>query len=127
MTNEKEYGIFKLKCKRFNFMDEKRKYPRVNVPFSIACKPLPARSYFHTVCKDLSFGGARIISNDFISTKDFLKVDINLIDRVINVKAKVAWCSKERISDRYSAGLKFLEMNKIDQANLLNFLNEANH
>lgn len=108
-------------------MINKRQYPRVGVSFPVECKALPSQSYFYTVCKDLSLGGVKIINNDFISTDDYLKININLIDKVINLKAKVAWCSKERVSERYSTGLTFVEMNQTTQKDLSNFLNKASN
>ncbi|MBU2266207.1 MAG: hypothetical protein KJ977_04125, partial [Candidatus Omnitrophica bacterium] len=36
---------------------------------------------------------------------------VNLVDSVVDLKAKLIWCNKERLSDRYSAGLRFVEIN----------------
>jgi len=102
-------------------MREKRKYQRISVPFPIECKTLPKRGYFNTVCKDLSLGGAKIVSNEFIPANGLLKVDINLIG-ASNLKAKVAWCSQDKGSERFSAGLEFIEMNESTRENLSNFL-----
>lgn len=104
-------------------MDDKRKFPRVGVSFPVECKTLPARSYFYTVSKDLSLGGMKIISNNFLPKDDTLKVNINLIDNMLNLKAKVTWCNKERLSERYSTGLEFIETPKNSKEKLFQFLN----
>lgn len=106
-------------------MSEKRKNPRINVSFPVECKFLPSRSYFYTVSKDLSLNGVKIISNEFIPKDDFLKLNINFIDKILNLKVKVVWCRKERVSERYCAGLEFVEMNKGSQDELHQFLSKV--
>jgi c-di-GMP-binding flagellar brake protein YcgR len=90
--------------------DDKRKNSRSPVSFPIECNILPGKDYFYTVTKDLSVGGVRILSDEFLPKNNCLKLNINLIDKVLGLKAKVVWCNKERVSDRYSAGLEFVEM-----------------
>ncbi len=104
-------------------MDDKRKFPRIGVSFPVECKALPARSYFYTVSKDLSLGGMKIVSNNFLPKDDTLKVNINLIDSILNLKAKVSWCNKERLSERYSTGLEFIETPENSKEKLFQFLN----
>ncbi|MBD3246644.1 MAG: hypothetical protein GF333_06485 [Candidatus Omnitrophica bacterium] len=106
-------------------MKEKRSFPRVNVSFPLECRPLPDRKYFYTVSKDLSSGGVRIVSNKFMPKDHPVKVDINLIDRVVSVKARVAWCNKDRFGDRYHAGLQFVDMNENRAKDLSCFLNKV--
>lgn len=106
-------------------MSERRVFPRVNISFPIECSPLSQKSYFYTVSKDLSMGGVKIITNDFLPRNDSVKVKINLIDQVVGVKAKVAWCNKERISERYSAGLEFMEINAENKKALSQLLSKV--
>jgi len=108
-------------------MRERRQYRRVNVSFPVECKVLHQRGYFYTVSKDLSIGGARILSDKFLPKGNLIKVNINLINRVVGLKAKVAWCNKERIAERYSAGLEFLEMDERNKETLVSFLSTVYH
>jgi c-di-GMP-binding flagellar brake protein YcgR len=104
-------------------MKERREYPRFGVSFPVECTILPERKkYFYTVSKDLSMVGVRILSEDFLPRKKFMKVNINLIDTVAEIKAQVVWCNKEPYSRRYYAGLKFLEINEKNKHNLGTFL-----
>lgn len=104
-------------------MNDQRKDERFGVSFPVECKTLPLRTYFYTVSKDLSLGGLKILTNDFLPKSNLIKLNINLIDKVINVKAKVAWCNSERSSERYTAGLEFLEINPINKKELTEFIN----
>ena len=104
-------------------MNDQRKFERLGVSFPVECKSLPDRKYFYTVSKDLSLGGLKILTNDFLPKNNLIKLNINLIDKVLNVKAKVAWCNSERASERYTAGLEFVEINNTNQKELTNFIN----
>ncbi len=103
-------------------MEEKRKNPRFNVSFPIECTALPSRKYFYTVTKDLSIEGARIISDNFLPKEEPFKVNVNLIDKMIDLEAKIAWCKNESRQHRYSAGLKFQNINLGDKKELSRFI-----
>ncbi len=103
--------------------NEKRKNSRSPISFPIECSILRGKDYFYTVTKDLSVGGVRILSDAFLTKNNCLKLNINLIDKVMGLKAKVVWCNKERVSDRYSAGLEFVEMPE-ENKNYLNSIVE---
>lgn len=104
-------------------MIEKRKNPRISISFPVECNYLPFKTYFYTVCRNLSKGGTSIFSDNFLPQGKSLKLNINLIDRIITAKAKIAWCMKNRASERYSAGLEFTEINSESKRELENFLN----
>ncbi len=108
-------------------MIEKRKHPRIRISFPVECKVLPSKDYFYTVSKDLSTGGAKILSSDFLVKDDSLKLNINLIDKVLSVKAKVSWCTKEDSSRRYETGLEFVELTEPDRDELVKFLTKLKH
>lgn len=103
-------------------MEERRENPRVGISFPVECKKLPSRGYFYTVCKDLSMVGIKIVINDFIPKDSLLKLQVNLVDSVVDLKARLVWCNKERMSERYSAGLEFIEVNKEGKQSLATFL-----
>ena len=104
-------------------MKERRETQRVDVSFPVECNLLTQRNYFYTVSKDLSLGGAKILSNDFLARGNNIKMNINLIDSVVMLKAKVSWCNKDRASDRYLCGVEFTEVNANNKNELCQFLN----
>ena len=107
-------------------MGEKRKNPRIDVSFPLECKSLPSRNYFYTVSKDLSLSGTRILINEFIPKENLLKIHINLIDKVLDLKARVVWCNKEKTAERYSIGVEFVEISDVDKQELSGFLGKIN-
>jgi c-di-GMP-binding flagellar brake protein YcgR len=106
-------------------MDNRRGHDRVKISFPVECSLPTARQYFYTVSKDLSQGGVKIFSDNFIPRGNNIKVNINLIDCVLSFNSKVAWCNKERVSDRYVTGLQFVDTNKTAEADLSRFLNRV--
>lgn len=101
---------------------EKRKEPRALVSFPIACNTLPQKKYFYTVCKDLSNEGVKIISNDFLKKGESFKVNLDLIDESLAIKAEVRWCTKQRYADRYFVGLRFTDINERSKGHLSQFM-----
>jgi len=118
LTNTGKYGIFYTVSTnyliRFEYyaenMDERRKYPRINISFPVECKMLQSRDYFYTVSKDLSLVGAKIVCNEFLPKNDFMKLSLNFINKILDVKARVVWSSQERASERFSTGVEFVEL-----------------
>lgn len=104
-------------------MKERRQNPRAEISFPVECNELPSKGYFYTVSKDLSTAGTKILTDKFIPVGNHIKVNINLIDSVVDLKAEVKWCNKERAGERYSAGLEFVELNKKAQETLSHLIN----
>jgi len=88
---------------------------------------LPSHDYFYTVSKDLSLIGAKIVSNEFMPRNGLLKVSLNLINRMLDLKARIVWCSRERASDRYSAGVEFVEVGTPSRDELSKFIATTNN
>jgi c-di-GMP-binding flagellar brake protein YcgR len=107
-------------------MFERRKYPRIGISFPVECSSLPSGNYFYTVSKDLSNAGVKIVTNNFLPKNKPVRVDINLIDKIISLKARVAWCNERPISDSYLVGLAFIEISKENQSNISRFIKKIN-
>ena len=105
-------------------MKNQRKFHRYGISFPVECKPLFSHLYFYTVSKDLSIGGLKIISKDFLSKDSLIKLNVNLIDRILDIKAKIAWCNNGRASERYISGIEFVEMNQISKIELFELISE---
>lgn len=104
---------------------ERRVQPRIHTTFPVECDKLPQRKFFYTVCKDVSLSGAKIISFEFLPKDHSLKLIINLIEKIVQVKAKVVWCNKDRNSERYTAGLVFIELNEDGKQTLTKFVDNV--
>ncbi len=105
-------------------MEERRKYPRIDVSFPVECNILAQKIYFYTISKDLSLGGIKVLSDDFIPKDNVVRVRVNLIDEIVSLKARVAWCNRKRVSEKYLMGLEFVEISQENQKNIFRFLHK---
>jgi len=104
-------------------MKERRKDKRFCLFFSLRGIILPERkNIFYTVGKDLSLKGIKILCEDFLSFKRIVRININLIDETAEMTAQVVWCNKRPYSERYYAGLEFLEVSEKDKCKLGHFI-----
>jgi c-di-GMP-binding flagellar brake protein YcgR len=103
-------------------MEERRTSRRFDISFPLECNVLPTSKYFYTVSKDLSVKGIRIVCDKFLQRNHCLRVDINLIDKIVNAKAKVSWCNQQGNTERYVAGLEFVELNRENKEIISKFL-----
>lgn len=107
-------------------MKEKRKHTRHQLSFPVECRRVGKSDYFYTVSKNLSAGGAKILSNNFLPKNEHFKIGLNLVKEVFHCKARVAWCNRESFSDRYTTGLEFVDCEQLDKAKYSAFLETIN-
>ena len=103
-------------------MEEKRKFERVRISFPVRCEGLQSHKPFYTVFKDISEGGLKLISEEFLAVNKFVKFEINLINNLVRGKGKIVWCNPQAYTDRYWVGLEFTEIGTGAQKTLSDFL-----
>ncbi len=106
--------------------DDKRIFPRVRISFPVECQSLANKKFFYTVFKDISKGGLKLLSDEFIKIDSKLKIEINLIDQIIKGVGKVVWCQQQPYGDHYTAGVQFTEIDQNDEKVLSSFLSQIN-
>ena len=111
--------------------DEKRKFPRVVTHIPIKYRKLgdsddSARS--GTITKNLSEGGVRFRSAEFVSRACRLVVELDMPMFTEPVKAisKVAWIRKTESGNDFEVGNQFLEISKKDKALVSEYVNSLN-
>ena len=107
-------------------MGNKRKHPRIKISFPVRCERLESHRSFYTVFKDISRGGIKLISEEFIGINKAVKFEINLINELIRGKGRIAWCNPQAYSERYMVGVEFTEMDTRTQKNLAAFISNIN-
>ncbi|MDD5504447.1 PilZ domain-containing protein [bacterium] len=108
------------------YVKEKRSYPRIEarLPFQFKDIQRPIETYTGSLTKDVSTGGVRFISNEFLSifTRLILEVSVPTFSKPIKAISKVAWIQKAPRSSSYNVGLQFVDMTEEDKKHLSNFL-----
>jgi c-di-GMP-binding flagellar brake protein YcgR len=112
-----------------NPMDERRRYPRAETNLPISYKNLRSigQAPVTSTTKDISEGGARFKTSEFISLACRLVLEISIPTSPKPIKAisKVAWIKKLPAGDNYEIGNHFLEITKEDRSRILDFVNNS--
>ncbi len=108
------------------YIKEKRKYSRIDARLPLQFKDIqrPIEAYAGSLTKDISEGGIRFVSSEFLSifTRLFLEISIPSFSRPIKAISKVAWIQKVPRSSQYNVGLQFMDMTEEDNKHLTSFI-----
>jgi len=103
-------------------MGENRKRPRFRIANTVRCEDLIDNRPFYTVIRDISSGGIKLTSEDFIGIDRQVRVKINLVDASVEGLGKVVWCNQQPYSNRFQIGIEFTDINSTGQKVLENFI-----
>ena len=105
---------------------ERRTNKRINVSLPINYEILDGneRKCGHTICKDISNEGIKIILDKFYPnrSKFLIKVNLENMHRVVESVAESIWSFNESYSNRYYNGLKFTDINIENQKLLKDYV-----
>lgn len=111
------------------YVKERRRHPRVNARLPLQYKDIqrPIEAYSGTLSRDVSEGGIRFLSNEFLSvfTRLLLEVSIPSLSRPIKAISKVAWIQKVPRSNQYNVGVRFMDMTEEDKKQLASFVTKS--
>lgn len=110
-----------------NRIEEKRRYPRVESSLPVQYRNLKNTISLPTgsLSTNISEGGVRFKSNEFISLACRLVLEITLptASRPVKAISKVAWIRKLPSGEAYELGNQFIDMTKEDKEHVLVFIN----
>lgn len=108
------------------YVKERRRFPRVNARLPLQYKDIqrPIEIYSGTLTKDISEGGVRFISTEFLSifTRLLIEASIPSFSRPIKAISKVAWIRKLPYGNQYDVGIQFMDMTEEDKKHLASFI-----
>ncbi|MBN1405996.1 MAG: PilZ domain-containing protein [Candidatus Omnitrophica bacterium] len=111
------------------YVKEKRRSTRINTRVPLQFKDIqrPLETYSGTLTKDISEGGTRFTSSEFLSifTRLLLEVSVPSFSRPIKAISKVAWIQKQPRGNQYDVGLQFLDMTEEDRKQLGSFISKS--
>jgi len=89
-------------------MLERRKFIRIpksaEVSYEIASNPKPMAF----ITRNVSEGGIRFLSSEFIPTGTLLKIKVSLTEFSYDGFAKVVWITEDTRNERYEIGAAFM-------------------
>ena len=104
---------------------EKRRFQRMDSNLPLRYKNIRTATVpIGSLTKDISEGGIRFKTNEFISLACRLVVEITLptVQRPIKAISQVAWIRKLSSGDQYELGNQFLEISKEDRSLITDYV-----
>ncbi|MCM8780723.1 MAG: PilZ domain-containing protein [Candidatus Omnitrophica bacterium] len=101
---------------------EKRRNPRLRVHLPLRYQIRGTPEYSNSLCEDISLGGLSFINDKFIAPSTPLKLEINVLSRILSPQARIAWAAPLAHSDRYRMGVEFLEISPQEKNYLSDYL-----
>jgi c-di-GMP-binding flagellar brake protein YcgR len=110
-------------------MIERRRHPRAESNLPLKYKNLRSigESQIGSLTRDISEGGVRFKTSEFISLACRLVLEISLpmMPKPVKAISKVAWIRKVPTGDYYEIGNQFLEITKEDKSRITEFVNSS--
>lgn len=106
--------------------DERRKYFRLTEEDIICYSVIPNYKTKRMISEDLSLGGIRFLSENFIALKSCLKIQLKLpsVPKIIDAIVIVRWLKLIYDDERYEVGAEFLHIKEEDLRFLSRYLKE---
>ena len=104
---------------------EKRRFQRIDSNLPLRYKNIKTATVpVGSLTKDISEGGIRFKTNEFISLACRLVVEITLptVQRPVKAISKVAWIRKLSSGEQYELGNQFLEISKEDRGLITDYM-----
>lgn len=86
---------------------ERRESPRVKLEKGINYRFLDDNKNYTGVSYDISSGGMKLLSFNFLPKDKKILIELQLEDEVVRTTAKVVWTKKFPYSGRYQVGVQF--------------------
>ncbi|MDD4294045.1 MAG: PilZ domain-containing protein [Candidatus Omnitrophica bacterium] len=96
-------------------MNERRRYIRIPDDSEIVYQIVTYPKQFSFMTRDISLGGARIYTHEFIPKNSLLKLNLKIkkMTFAITILSQVQWIKKDPTGiNRYDVGLKFVDAPK---------------
>lgn len=101
---------------------EKRKLARLPIDLPFNYKVRGYAEFGSGIAKDISAGGLRFLSDEYIKPLTCVMFEINVLSRVINSAGMIRWSVPFSHSNRYQAGLEFLELDPLTRKYLSDYV-----
>ena len=103
---------------------ERRRWTRLQSHLPVRFQDLRTQRFAETLSKDISAGGVRCLSHEFLPASRELTVEISIYraSPPVKARARVAWIQQVPHADQYCVGLEFLQIPKAFQDELQTYI-----
>jgi PilZ domain len=104
--------------------DEKnnRSFPRIKCHSKVHYRLRGKPDFDSGICRDISRGGLKIVSEQFIPSSTLVMLEINALNRVLHPVGRVVWSAPIAHSNRNQTGFEFVEFDNKEQDYLNEFI-----
>lgn len=103
--------------------EERRKAPRLRKSLPLHYELVNQQKYGDGLTQDISEGGLRLISEEFIPRASQMSLKINLTPHnLIEVSGQVRWAGRISHSYRYEVGLAFADVSNDTRRNISEYV-----
>ena len=102
---------------------ENRCFPRIDFHSQMRYQLRGKPNFNNAISNDISCGGLKFTSNNFVPTLTPVMLEINILNRVLRPIGRVAWSRSLAHSDRNQMGVEFVEFNPVEKNYLKEFIN----
>lgn len=101
---------------------ENRRFPRVDYHLPVRYQLGGKQVFDNVLCNDISCGGVRFTSEEFIPTSTPVMLEINVLNRILRPIGKISWSMPVPHSDRNQIGIEFMDFNVLERNYLEDFV-----
>jgi len=105
-------------------MKERRRYVRIRDASQISYEVIPGEYIREYATKDISQGGLKFTTHEFIAKNSHLKIKLHLHKYFFNFEAlvKCAWVNKLPYNDEYEVGVEFIDVPQEAAGHLISYI-----
>jgi len=105
-------------------MHERRRYVRIRENSQISYEVLPGENRKEYATKDISQGGIKFLTHEFIPKGSRLKIKLSLYKTFFNFEALVrcAWVNKIAYNEEYEVGVEFIDIPSTAAEHLISYI-----
>ena len=106
---------------------ERRRWARLRSHVPVRYQDTKTQRFVETLSKDVSVGGLRCVTHEFLPASRELLVELSLrrAAPALKTRARVAWVQQIPHADQYCVGLEFLQLPQTAQEDIASYVSNA--
>jgi len=103
-------------------LEDHRRFPRVKVQAALHYQVRGKPDFSNSIADNISLGGLRFSDHSFIAPETILMLEVNVLSRVLNPIARIAWSHPISHADKFQFGVEFIEFEHSQKKYLQDFV-----
>ena len=118
----KSHGIPLKKEDAVKDFKERRSFFRVDTHLAVRLQLKGTTKYGYTSSRDISEGGMRLLSNEFLRPKTKVFLEMVVLGRFVDPLARVVWSQRIPHFDNYQIGVEFIEIDETEKEGIKEYI-----